>query len=311
MANELLVEAPRRNRPFRGAVLRGLAVVMPPLLTIVILVWIGRTVTYYVLEPVTTGARNVVARYIADVKTELPNPRRTNDPTVWEHDEVLYKRLPNGTFVPLKVYATVRNRPGAEEMPATGEGIYQRYVEIEYLRPYLVFPVFLLLFVLVMYLLGSLFAAGLGRVFWNLVEGLISHVPFIRGVYGSVKQVTEYVLSETELEFSRVVAVQYPWEGNWTLGFVTGEGLLAVRDRMGEPMLSVLFPTLPMPITGNVRMVPRREVIDLDFTVDQACQYIISCGVIVPAHQLPGLMTAGQPALDATSASDVREGVQK
>jgi uncharacterized membrane protein len=88
------------------------------------------------------------------------------------------------------------------------------------------------------------------------------------------------------LQFTRVVAVEYPARGIWSLAFVTGEGIPAIEGVVGEAVLSVLIPTSPMPVTGYTSLVPKREVIDLDLTVDQAVQYIVSCGVVVPEHQL-------------------------
>jgi uncharacterized membrane protein len=108
----------------------------------------------------------------------------------------------------------------------------------------------------------------------------------VRNVYSSVKQVTEFFLSRRELEFTRVVAIEYPRKNCWAVAFVTGESPLDVIEAAGEPVISVLVPTSPMPVTGFTCIVLKREVVDLNITIDQALEYIISCGVVVPPHQI-------------------------
>jgi uncharacterized membrane protein len=71
----------------------------------------------------------------------------------------------------------------------------------------------------------------------------------------------------------------------WSIGFVTSSGMQEIADHTGEPMVSLLMPTSPMPMTGFTITVPRKEVIELDLTIDQAFQFCLSCGVLVPPHQ--------------------------
>ncbi len=110
------------------------------------------------------------------------------------------------------------------------------------------------------------------------------HMPGVRSVYSAIKQVTDFVFSEKEMTFTRIVAVEFPCKGSWSVGFVTGESLKTIRDALDEPVLAVLIPYAP-PVTGCVITVRKSECIDLDMTFDQACQFIVSCGVVVPPHQ--------------------------
>ncbi len=119
-----------------------------------------------------------------------------------------------------------------------------------------------------------------------------------------MKQVTEYMLSEQKPEFRRVVAVEYPRRGVWTIAFVTGEGMTDVQKISGEPMLTVLFPTCPTPIAGNTKMVPRRETIDLGMSVDSAVQYILSFGVVVPEEQVHAYQTDTAAELNVAVSAD-------
>ena len=96
---------------------------------------------------------------------------------------------------------------------------------------------------------------------------------------------TEFLFSENQVEYRRVVAIEYPRRGIWSLALVTGEGMIDITSAVGEPCVSVLVPSSPMPVTGYTMCVPRSALLDLDITVDQAFQFCISCGVLVPSNQ--------------------------
>jgi uncharacterized membrane protein len=82
-----------------------------------------------------------------------------------------------------------------------------------------------------------------------------------------------------------VVAIEYPRKGLWSVGFVTGESMMALESAASEPVLSVLMPTSPMPATGFTITIRQSETIDLDISLDQAIQFVVSCGVVVPTGQ--------------------------
>lgn len=291
------VQAPQRMGPFRRAVLRGLGILLPPLLTIVILLWIGNTVALYLLEPLEQTVRWVMVDHLADIRSPSSTFRRPNNAdavvieggeytvsaqgTVVIDDEVL-QRTNDGKFIPLEVNEFVRSGVGRDPMPDTAKGIYTWYVDHKWLQPWFVVPVFLCVFLLVLYLLGKFLAAGIGRFFWNQMERLIHRVPLVRNVYGSVKQVTDFLFTDAELHYSRVVAIEYPRKGIWTLAFVTGDGIWDIRGAAKEPVITVFVPTSPMPFTGFALTVKKSEVVDLTITVDQAIQFFVSCGVVVP-----------------------------
>jgi uncharacterized membrane protein len=178
--------------------------------------------------------------------------------------------------------------------PTNGPEAYRRWVNVTFLRPWIVGPVFVVVFVALMYLLGSMFAAGLGRAFWNWLEHGVGRLPFVRAIYSSTKQVTNYVFSDREMEFTRVVAVEYPCRGVWSLAFVTNEGMTDVQAVVKEPMLTILLPTSPVPVSGYTMLVPKSEVLDVDITVEQAIEYIVSCGVVLPEQQLEAKLVHGQ-----------------
>ncbi len=213
--------------------------------------------------------------------------RRGGQLVAFEYNDVVFVALPNGQWIPREIYDNVRANPGDRPLN-DGYAYLVRYSENRWLTPWLVIPLFFSLFLLLLYLLGNFLAIGLGRFLWNFFEGLIRRLPVIRNVYSSVKQVTDFVFSEREVQFTRVVAVQYPRKGVWSLGFVTGESFRDLSLVAEEPVLSVLMPTSPMPATGFVITLRRSETVELDITMDQALQFIVSCGVVVPPHQQYG-----------------------
>lgn len=301
-------DPPRVLGPFRRAVLRGLGVFLAPLLTVVIIVWVWQTLKSYVLEPVTNVTREVLVTSLAEVHDQPPanaefDPGNQN---LWTWDDERWVRLENGQFIPSDVERAVRRDPGSTSIPRNGRDYYRRYVDLVYLRGWIVDPIILLIFLTLMYIVGSVFAADAARVMWSLFEYLVQRVPLVRSVYIPVKQVVGYLLDTDAPRFSRVVAVQYPCHGVWTMAFVTGEGLVDIERITGEPMLTILFPTCPVPVTGNTKVLPRREVVDLNVTIEQAAQYVISYGVVISENavkqgRLPTPLEKNQ-AIDAVAS---------
>lgn len=280
--------------PFRRAVLRGLGVVLPPLLTLVLFIWAWNAIENYVLRPVETGIRHLVVWAIDDTHPAAPGeaePLQPNDLSAgFEYRGITYVPDPTGRrFLPRYVVQYVNehlDRLGPyQPAPATANAYWHRYVELVYLPRTIVVPVFLAVFLVILYFLGRLFTHGLGRWIVNVFESLIHRLPVVSNVYGSVKQVTDFVFSDRDIEFNRVVAVEYPRQGMWSIGFVTGTSMADIAAAANEPVLSVLMPTSPMPMTGFTITVRKSEAVDLDLTIDQAIQFIVSCGVVVPMHQ--------------------------
>jgi uncharacterized membrane protein len=287
---------------FRGTVLRGLGVVLPPLLTIVIFLWIGGTVQNYFFDPLTQMSESLLVASIADVRLPDDIPATQRGKPVVVVGGRLYQRLESGEYIPQSVYEEVVRRPRSEAIPTAGYPMYRTYVRLTYLRPFLMIPTLLVLFILLLYGLGKFMAAGIGRFFWRLFESIIARVPLVRNVYSAVKQVSGFFLNDTEMQVSRVVAVQYPRAGVWAIGFVTGAGIPDLEAIEGEECLSVLVCTSPMPMAGFTINIRRRDVVDLNITLDQAIQFIVSCGVVVPKPR--GVADDVPPEEPAEHASD-------
>lgn len=295
----------KRPHPFRDAVLSGLGVVLPPLLTIVIFLWIGGTIEQYVLSPVVAITERVLARTRADMRSEEEFRPADRGQARAVLDGVEYQRLERGDYVPRAHYDLLVQRLGEQPIPRTGPTFYATYYRSVYLRPFIVVPAFVLLFTLLLYLLGKFMGAGIGRFFWSLLEGGIERLPLVRNVYSAVKQVSGFILNERALQVSRVVAVEYPRPGVWALGFVMAEGMQPIERLVGQQCVTVLICTSPMPMAGFVITVRRNEAIELDLTLDQAIQFIVSCGVVIPPKSLLGQAGAAPKASQASIAAGV------
>jgi uncharacterized membrane protein len=301
----------RRAGPIRAAVLRGLAVVLPPLLTIVIFVWALGLIKQHVYDRVYGWTLDAWVWVIEDIKYPEELPVAQQGKPVPVLDGRKYQRLTNGgrpTYVPAEIYEKVTEDTRVDVVPTTGWNVYRRYVQLNHLQPQQAIPYFLCSFILFLYLLGKFMAAGAGRIFWGAFERVIHRVPFVRKVYASVKQVSDFLLTEPAIEYSRVVVVEWPRKGIWCLALVTGPSLREVRTAAGEEVLSVLIPTSPMPMTGFTVTVKKSETIDLEITVDEAVQFIVSCGVVVPPGHVKGMQLGSESRAELVAASDVSRG---
>jgi uncharacterized membrane protein len=158
-------------------------------------------------------------------------------------------------------------------------------------------PGFGVVFALAILLLTGLFVTNLlGRSFISWGEDLLNRVPVVRSVYGGVKSFTESVLSQSS-SFRKVVMVQYPREGAWSIGFMTAEDVPEVSERLGEQHAAIYISSALNATAGYLVIVPRREVMELEMSVDAALKMIITCGVVVPpAHPLHPGVPAAKPA---------------
>jgi len=149
-------------------------------------------------------------------------------------------------------------------------------------------------------LIGTFTAGYVGRLVLGLGEGLVERMPVVRTVYGAVKQIFETVLAKKSNAFREVVMLQYPREGVWSLGFITGSAHPEVQRVSGEDMVNVFIPCAP-PTAGYLVMVPRREVTVLNITVEDGLKLVMSGGIVVPADRRTALPAAPSPAVVASA----------
>lgn len=141
--------------------------------------------------------------------------------------------------------------------------------------------------ILIVLLTGMVAANLVGRRLVGAWEALLQRIPLVRSIYAGVKQVVETLFVSGGESFRKVLLVEYPRRGLWTLAFQTGAGISEARDKTGEEMVNVFIPTTPNPTSGIFLVVPRREVVELSMSVDDGLKLIISGGVVVPESSKP------------------------
>jgi len=134
---------------------------------------------------------------------------------------------------------------------------------------------------------GLLVANFFGRRLVGSFESLLDRIPLVRSVYSSVKHFAEVVFSDSNTSFKKVLLIEYPRPGLYSLAFQTSENPEEVQRRTGDEIVTVFLPTTPNPTSGFMLFVPRKDVTELDMTVEEALKMVISLGVVLPAYKLP------------------------
>ena len=134
----------------------------------------------------------------------------------------------------------------------------------------------------ILILTGAFVANLFGRKLVGFWETILGHIPLVRTIYTSVKQVLETLFNSNIESLRRVVLIEYPRKGIWSLGFQTNEALAAASETSGNDLVSVFIPTTPNPTSGFVVMLPAEDITQLNITVEDGFKFIISMGVIVP-----------------------------
>lgn len=220
---------------FKRFFLRGLAAVLPTLLTLMVIVYVFSFVNTYIGQYINTGVLAIIKQF-------------------W-----------------------------AESDPSTGSGISPQSIETIWGNYF--WWVGFVLAIVAIYIFGRFVASFLGRFVWRFTERALLSLPVIRAIYPHIKQVTDFIFSEHKIEFSRVVAVEYPRKGLWSVGLVTGAGMRTLQACADTDLLTVFVPSSPTPVTGYTITVRREEVIDLAMSIDDALRFTISGGVIMPQSQ--------------------------
>jgi uncharacterized membrane protein len=135
---------------------------------------------------------------------------------------------------------------------------------------------------IVLLLTGMLAANFIGRRFVGGWESLMDRIPVVRSIYSAAKNFAEIVFSDSSHSFKRVLLIEYPRKGLYSLAFQTASELGEVQGRTGADVVCCFVPTTPNPTSGFIIIVPSKDVTVLDMEVDEALKMIISLGVVVP-----------------------------
>ena len=129
---------------------------------------------------------------------------------------------------------------------------------------------------------GMVVANFLGRHIVATWEKILSQIPIVRSLYSAVKQIMEAVLATDAKSFSKVLLIEYPRKGVWSFAFMTSDDLGEVQTKIKEKVVSVFIPTTPNPTSGFILMVPEKDTIELEMSVEDGLKMIVSVGMVVP-----------------------------
>lgn len=140
----------------------------------------------------------------------------------------------------------------------------------------------------VVLLTGVLVANFFGRKLVRIGEMVLARIPLVRSVYSGAKQLAETMFSDAGNSFRKVVLVEFPRHGLWTIAFLTGTSVGEAQRKTGRDVVNIYVPTTPNPTGGYFVMVPREDVIELEMSVDDGLKMLMSMGAVVPGvHDLP------------------------
>ena len=138
-----------------------------------------------------------------------------------------------------------------------------------------------ILAILILLLTGVLAANLFGRRFVELWEKILNKIPLVRSIYSSVKQISSTIFDPSGKSFRKVVLLQYPRKGLWSIGFLTNDNMGNELNAVDDRLVSVFVPTTPNPTSGFIIMVRSDELKELNMNVEEAFKFIISMGVII------------------------------
>jgi uncharacterized membrane protein len=127
-------------------------------------------------------------------------------------------------------------------------------------------------------------AKGLiGKSLIRWAENIVNRMPVVRSIYSGIKQISETVFAQTERSFEKAVLIEYPRRGIWAIGFISTEAKGEIsRSNSDDALLSIFVPTTPNPTSGFLLFFPKRDVIELDMSVEEAAKLVISAGLVYP-----------------------------
>lgn len=140
--------------------------------------------------------------------------------------------------------------------------------------------------IIILFSTGLVAANYLGKTLVETWEKFLDKIPLVRSIYAPLKKFAELVLSDQTQSFSKVLLIQYPRKGLYSLCFQTSKDVGEIQEKSGEDVICVFIPTTPNPTSGYIIMIPKDEVIELDMSVEDALKMIISLGVVVPSSDI-------------------------
>tara|TARA_Y100000589_G_scaffold77469_3_gene71262 strand:- start:1436 stop:2359 length:924 start_codon:yes stop_codon:yes gene_type:complete len=280
---------------FQRFFLRGLAVVLPATLTLWVLVqaylWIDRSIA----QPINQFIQYLIVQIF------------------WQWPEIgAWFGLVPSTEEMENLRNAAKMSSGEVSSDAELVFAYQQTIVNSWWNDYfLVRMIGIVVAITAVYVAGRLVGGLVGRWAYRWFERFLTSLPVIKKIYAWIKQIVDFLFNNQEkaMKFNRVVAVEYPRRGIWSVGFQTGESMKSIRPKSGNS-ITVFIPSSPTPFTGYTVTIPREDAIDLPISVEEAIGFAISGGVLrPPSQQVPAIdEKAGDPwsryEVESTQESD-------
>jgi uncharacterized membrane protein len=140
----------------------------------------------------------------------------------------------------------------------------------------------IILGIITVIIVGFITTNFFGKRIFHALEGWFLKFPFIRQIYPAAKQIVDSFISKESPAFKKVVLIEYPSKGLWSVGFMTNDSFTEAEKASGEGLMHVFVATTPSPLTGFLVLVPKRDVKFLDISVEQGVKLIVSAGIVKP-----------------------------
>ncbi|MHC4976016.1 MAG: DUF502 domain-containing protein [Planctomycetota bacterium] len=256
---------------FKKFFLRGLGILLPSVLTLWIVVQAYQFVERSVAQPINSGIRSAIIEVL---------PRVVED-----------QRLPEWFQVTDDQVARRRAQRQESALRHLTDDDLRAQIRAQNFRDWwdshwYVRGIGLIVAIVLIYLAGRLLGGYIGRRIYLRLESMITRLPVIKQIYPSVKQIVEFLMGgEQKIKFNRVVLVEYPRHGIYTVGLMTGSSMRDIESAATGDCITVFIPSSPTPFTGYTITVRKEDAIDLPITIDEALKFVVSGGVLVPEKQ--------------------------
>jgi len=167
-------------------------------------------------------------------------------------------------------------------------GFFQPYLEMLMYRfgvsiPYFVQKIISFSIIIVILIFIGLIARNyLGRTILGVIESIAENIPIVRSVYSSIRQIVDAFQTSSGSSFKKVVMIEYPRKGLYSLGFITKDSSEFLNNATGEICVNIFIPTTPNPTSGFILIVPKSDVIDPGIPIEHGIKFIISAGLVEP-----------------------------
>ncbi|MBC7773375.1 MAG: DUF502 domain-containing protein [Pyrinomonadaceae bacterium] len=264
---------------FKRFFVRGLAILLPSVLTLWILWQAYLFLDRQVAEPINRGIRAGILLVIPSTvpQAALPTWFVISPSEVERFRQTLAKA---GSFEAQRLLKKSDAELTAEIRAQNFKTFWDNHWYFRFIG--------LVVAISLIYLAGRVLGGFLGRKLYRHIESFMTRIPVFKQVYPHVKQVVEMIFGEKQMAFKRVVLVEYPRKEIWTIGFVTSSGMKSIAEHTGGKTVTVFIPSTPTPFTGFTITVLESQAIDIPITIDEALRFVLTGGVLVPGKQSTG-----------------------